>query len=597
MHAGDRLQLVVDGAQHLGAFLETGGVLRRPPVAQHPVAVGLAALVVEAVGDLVADDRADAAIVDGRVRVRIEEGRLQDGGREDDLVARRVVVGVHRLGRHAPFQRIDGLADLAALVIPFEGGRAFDVAVQIVGLQLQPVIAAPFVGIADLHPELGHLVQRLFARRLAHPVDVFQPLGHGVADVADQGLHLRLGRGGEVQADIFLGQDLAQLTVDQGHAPVPARSVLGLAAQRLAPELEAAVDEGLRQIGAGLIDHVERLPGLQRLYRGVGEHLGDAGDGGVLHQHQGLDVRHLGARQEGGPVDAGGQGRQVRRLGRIVQLVDLAALDRGPVLLGYPGLEGQDVGGGLGRIGPADGRQGAGQIGQIGLALSGEVRLQIVVAVRQAQAALTQIGRVHVRLLQVLEHVDAEQGGAETFVALPHQPGHAGVVGDGLDRRQIGGQRGRRQLIDPGLVHEAGVQGADLLGVGVDRVGGAGFDDGLQLALGVLVKHVERAEPGLVRRNLGGAQIGAVGVFIEVVARLHRGVATGQVEAPGPERRRRARQTVRMLLGRGRAAGQGDDDTGRTGGHQTNASHGRQGPDFDRRHHRAGAAVCRMTFL
>jgi hypothetical protein len=38
------------------------------------------------VADLVADDRADAAVVDRVVGVDVEERRLQDGRREDDLV-------------------------------------------------------------------------------------------------------------------------------------------------------------------------------------------------------------------------------------------------------------------------------------------------------------------------------------------------------------------------------------------------------------------------------------------------------------------------------------------------------------------------------
>ena len=67
--------------------VELGVVVRRPPVGQRARAVELAALVVEAVGHLVADHRADAAVVDRHVGVRVEERRLQDGGREDDLVA------------------------------------------------------------------------------------------------------------------------------------------------------------------------------------------------------------------------------------------------------------------------------------------------------------------------------------------------------------------------------------------------------------------------------------------------------------------------------------------------------------------------------
>src|SRR5690606_22888699 len=125
----------------------------------------------------------------------------------------------------------------------------------------------------------------------------------------------------------------------------------------------------------------------QRVQRGLGEDLGDAGEGSVFHQDDGVHVADLGALQEGGPVKAGGQPGQISGRGRVVDLVDLTTLDRGPVLFGDPGFEGQDVGGGLGRVGPAGGGQGAVYIGDIGLALRREVGLQVVVAVGQAEAA------------------------------------------------------------------------------------------------------------------------------------------------------------------------------------------------------------------
>jgi hypothetical protein len=68
-----------------------------PPVAQVAVPSYLAALVVEAVPDLVADHRADCAVVHRVVGLDVEERRLQDRGREHDLVHARVVVGVDRL--------------------------------------------------------------------------------------------------------------------------------------------------------------------------------------------------------------------------------------------------------------------------------------------------------------------------------------------------------------------------------------------------------------------------------------------------------------------------------------------------------------------
>ena len=53
-----------------------------PPVVQVAFGVELAALVVEAVRQLVPDHHADAAVVHGVVHLVVEERRLQDAGRE-----------------------------------------------------------------------------------------------------------------------------------------------------------------------------------------------------------------------------------------------------------------------------------------------------------------------------------------------------------------------------------------------------------------------------------------------------------------------------------------------------------------------------------
>ena len=86
-------------------------VVARPPVADPAGFVELAAVIVEAVAHLVADDRADGAVVHRRIGVRVEERRLQDGGGEGDLVERRAVVGVDRLRVHPPLGAIDRLAE------------------------------------------------------------------------------------------------------------------------------------------------------------------------------------------------------------------------------------------------------------------------------------------------------------------------------------------------------------------------------------------------------------------------------------------------------------------------------------------------------
>src|SRR5205085_8530825 len=71
------VELLDDAVRAVFKVLHVGG---RPPVLEVAGEVELRSLVVEAVRDLVADDRADAAVVDGVVCRGVEEGRLQYPG-------------------------------------------------------------------------------------------------------------------------------------------------------------------------------------------------------------------------------------------------------------------------------------------------------------------------------------------------------------------------------------------------------------------------------------------------------------------------------------------------------------------------------------
>src|SRR6185437_527314 len=77
---GDLKAVVLVGVA-LAALLELGEVLGREPHADVAPGVVLRALVVEAMGHLVADDYANAAEVDGRILADVIERRLQDSGR------------------------------------------------------------------------------------------------------------------------------------------------------------------------------------------------------------------------------------------------------------------------------------------------------------------------------------------------------------------------------------------------------------------------------------------------------------------------------------------------------------------------------------
>ena len=78
LHAGARfgnfLGVLVGDA--LSALVISLGVRLGPPIAQVALGVELASLVVEAVNDFVADDRANRAVIYGIVLLRIEEGWL-----------------------------------------------------------------------------------------------------------------------------------------------------------------------------------------------------------------------------------------------------------------------------------------------------------------------------------------------------------------------------------------------------------------------------------------------------------------------------------------------------------------------------------------
>ena len=139
----------------LGFLLEGGGILFGPPVGEVAVFVVVTALVVEAVGHLVADNHADGTVVGGIIRVHVEERRLQDAGREAYLVGGGVIIGVHRLRGHLPFGRIDFLADFAHVVSHIETAGVHHVGVVALRADRQCTVVAPFVGIADFHREGG----------------------------------------------------------------------------------------------------------------------------------------------------------------------------------------------------------------------------------------------------------------------------------------------------------------------------------------------------------------------------------------------------------------------------------------------------------
>ncbi len=103
MDARDRFVLIELRREAVGLDLVFGRGRRGPPIAQAPAGIILPAFIVIAVAHFVADrGRAGLSIIDGGIGIGVEERRLQDRGRNRDLVHRRVVISVHRLRGHFP---------------------------------------------------------------------------------------------------------------------------------------------------------------------------------------------------------------------------------------------------------------------------------------------------------------------------------------------------------------------------------------------------------------------------------------------------------------------------------------------------------------
>ena len=159
MYAGCHLDLIESLFHHFRAGIESRFVFGRPPVNHVAVLVELATLVIEAVRHLMSDHDTNRTVVERIVGTHVEERILQNTGGETDLVARGVIVRVHRLRRHVPFLLIYRLAEVTQTVVLFELSRPLQVGIiRIFGIDIELAVVPPFVRIADLD---GHGVQFL----------------------------------------------------------------------------------------------------------------------------------------------------------------------------------------------------------------------------------------------------------------------------------------------------------------------------------------------------------------------------------------------------------------------------------------------------
>ncbi len=534
MLARDRLVGRVLRHQAAGDGIEGLAVVVGPPVAEPSVAVQLAALVVEAVADLVADHRADRTVVDRVVGRHVEERRLQDRGREHDLVHVAVVVRVDRLRRHAPLAAVDLGADAHDLAPVLEGIAAIGIAQGVAGSHDERRVVAPDIGIADLDAVLGQLRVRLLLGGGRHPREAVDRGRVGLHQVGDQRLHARAIRGREVLRHVELADGLAECAVGLRDALLPARLLLLEAGDGDVVELVARVAERRRQHGGGAVEAARlqvQLPRVQRL--GLHETRQRRDVVRLAHDDDAAGLQ-LRLRLEHGPVESGRQRLEFGRRLRVVRELRIARLVARPLRRGDLGLQRDHLGGMRGAVGVAGQREQSGQVVRIRRARLREalVALQVVVTIGQAQAALAEVGDVDRRVVEIGVGVD-QQRRAHHALPVAHQADqHAGVL-DAVHVLERGRDRVQAGLVDRGFVEIGAEVVVDLLRVGVRRriPGLQAFDQVAHLVVGAIPQFVERAPGRLVGRDLGVLDPGAVHRQEQVVLRAHGLVHARAIDA------------------------------------------------------------------
>ena len=194
-------------------------------------------------------------------------------------------------------------------------------------------------------------------------------------------------------------------------------------------------------------------------------------------------------------------------------------------------------------------------VGAIRVELRFERRVQVVIAVRQADAGLTQIERVHDRLRGIRVHAGSEDAAAESAVRLAHVLRERRLVGDGRHALEIRLKGLVVELLDGRLVHEALIHPAKL---GRRR---RVLDDRANLLLREVEDVVADAGRRLIVGDLCLRGPRAVHEAIEIVTGVDRAIHRREIHAPRAEvphrgrcrgrpgrLRRRQRQRLRCRL-------------------------------------------------
>ena len=482
-----------------------------------------------------ADDGTNGAVVHRVVGLQVEEGRLQDGSREHDLVGKGVVVGVHRLRRHAPLGFVHRLVGLGGLARPLKARGAQAVAQGVALQHLQLAVVAPLLGVADLHQVGAELFAGTGFGLWAHPAQAVDAVAKAAQQVVHQGQHALLGFGRKVLGHVELAKGLAHGAIDLVDAQLPARLLFGGATERRALEGELGVAEGLGQGVGGGVELAQQEVVAPLLHRGLGQQLGGACCGAGLADGEVLHAAQAGGLHKTGPIQARCGLGQLRLAARVVELDGVAVLDLVPMRGGQLALKQDGVGGCLCRVfepGQCGQLRQVPAVGGNGFGVSLVFVLQVVVAVGQANAALPSQRAVGLGVLEVGFHAQVDGHVAQALLgAHPARQVAAGF--QGMDLLQQGLDGGDASGFDGGFIHISAIKEGDLFSHAAfrRRFFDQALHDGAHFTVALVAQLDEGAVIGLVGRNLGFLQPFTVHGAEQVVLNANAGVKAAAVDA------------------------------------------------------------------
>jgi len=422
---------------------------------------------------------------------------------------------------------------------------AVEIAEDVVGLDVEPLVVVPGVWVADANVEGVEFFLRFGFGLLIHPCQSVDALAEGSDDIGDHFLCFGLG----LRREIFLRVDLADFvtdeSVDDAYSAAPARTLLRGSGQGLTKEIEAFIDECLGEDARLFLDLVIGeivLPGIDRC-RFDESRL--AFEGRWLPDDEARLFGESGGGEVFLPIESGSLYGEVGGLPGIVGVMNVFAVFEAYLDGGDGLLECDDTGGAGIRITVSGGLEHCTDVLLIFLADLFHVRRigEIVVTIREHDSALKKIsgvvfGIVEVRCDPKSENIRRVVVGVVEGIdicaeLLAERVRERLLIVDGIDGIEMRLDGRESGLLDCGFIHVGVVEIGDhaRTAAGGSALFGGFFDDLRGALAGDLIEFGEYSDGAAIGGNLGALEPIAVGVMEEIVAGFDRLVDGGDIDA------------------------------------------------------------------